>query len=326
MRHEDNDERTLIEEQVVGIQGHRGEDDGQEHATTDGDEDENEKMKQSTEIFLRSHWNSVMNNRTDEEDAPAGSLSSSSQWFERVLAHYAEPHRHYHTAEHLKRMFKLFDVYHKQLAHPKVVAMAIFFHDVIYDPRSKDNEAQSVREFESFVQETAGVSSFLSEKETELVKIFIMATVKHENSLVRTKVGEEQENEDDRIVRDLSFFLDFDLEILSADLEIYREYAAQIRQEYRHYSDQEFARGRIQVLQNFLEKRRSLFFTEPFRNSGASLLHLQAWSESRRKGVEATATTSCEERARDNLQTEIEELQNRLSDCLASDDKSRQGK
>src|SRR6266545_4870561 len=55
-----------------------------------------------------------------------------------LLARWSEPHRHYHTLDHLAAVLSI--VY---ITGP--VALAAWFHDAVYDPRRDDNEEASAR-------------------------------------------------------------------------------------------------------------------------------------------------------------------------------------
>src|ERR1044071_4041087 len=58
---------------------------------------------------------------------------------------YAEPHRAYHTAEHIAEVLRWFDWAAERTGwhDPVDVYLAIVFHDAIYDPLAVDNEARS---------------------------------------------------------------------------------------------------------------------------------------------------------------------------------------
>jgi len=69
-----------------------------------------------------------------------------------------------------------------------------------------------------------------------------------------------------RILENMSLtelLLDFDLAILGTSKVEYDIYAEQIRREYSHYTEEEYCRGRIAVLQRFL-KRERLYFTDQY--------------------------------------------------------------
>src|SRR5439155_22696514 len=63
--------------------------------------------------------------------------------FDRLVAAYAEPHRCYHTLEHLSEVFKVAGKLADVATDPAAVQLAIWFHDGVYDPRAKDNEERS---------------------------------------------------------------------------------------------------------------------------------------------------------------------------------------
>jgi len=69
-----------------------------------------------------------------------------------------------------------------------------------------------------------------------------------------------------RVVENTSLtelFLDFDLAILGTSKAEYDMYAEQIRREYSHYTEEEYCRGRIAVLQRFSNRKR-LYFTDQY--------------------------------------------------------------
>lgn len=65
--------------------------------------------------------------------------------YQRLLSAYAEPHRHYHSLQHLGECLTHFQAVRHLAAHPGEVALALSFHDAVYDPKGKDNEALSAR-------------------------------------------------------------------------------------------------------------------------------------------------------------------------------------
>ncbi|HVL11359.1 MAG TPA: hypothetical protein VM529_02255, partial [Gemmata sp.] len=63
--------------------------------------------------------------------------------FDALVAAYSAPGRHHHTLEHLAEMFRVAGRLAPQTDDPAAVQLAIWFHDAVYDPRAKDNEARS---------------------------------------------------------------------------------------------------------------------------------------------------------------------------------------
>src|SRR5688572_14197315 len=77
--------------------------------------------------------------------------------FAALTARYAETHRHYHTTQHIGECLAHFDGARAECTHEAEVELALWFHDAIYEPRAKDNEAQSAAWAVRVMQE-AGLS------------------------------------------------------------------------------------------------------------------------------------------------------------------------
>ena len=60
-----------------------------------------------------------------------------------LLQSYSEPQRHYHTLQHLGEAMGLLQPALGLAAHPGEVALALWFHDAVYETQAKDNEARS---------------------------------------------------------------------------------------------------------------------------------------------------------------------------------------
>ena len=65
--------------------------------------------------------------------------------YQDLVARYREPHRRYHTLQHLEECFARFDELRALAEHPRDVELAIWFHDAIYDTRRSDNDASADR-------------------------------------------------------------------------------------------------------------------------------------------------------------------------------------
>ena len=83
--------------------------------------------------FNRRRWNNLC--------AAAGVTPTVA--FDDLLTHYSEPHRAYHDANHIDECLAEFDSAKSEALNPNSVEFAIWFHDVIYNPRATDNEEQS---------------------------------------------------------------------------------------------------------------------------------------------------------------------------------------
>ena len=156
--------------------------------------------------------------------------------FDRLVAAYSEPHRHYHTLEHLTEMFKVAGKLGDIATDPTAVHLAIWFHDAVYDPKAKDNEARSA---EMAVDQLR--SLHLSDETLYRVGRLIRATA-------HTPL--------DDIDADTAVLLDADLAILSADPKRYARYAADVRKEYAWVPEDAYREGRAAVLTGFLDRPR----------------------------------------------------------------------
>lgn len=177
--------------------------------------------------------------------ASLGAASDGQALGERLLAAWSEPHRHYHTLQHLAECLALLDQHRGLAERPAEVAMALWFHDAIYAPRARDNEAQSaawaVRELRA-----AGVAADAIARIEALI-------------LVTAHTGVP-------VGADAELLVDIDLAILGAEAPRYAEYDRQVRAEYRWVPGFLYRRGRRQVLANFAA-RRPLYRTPALRDA-----------------------------------------------------------
>lgn len=125
------------------------------------------------------------------------------------------------------------------------VALAIWFHDAIYDTTQHNNEEQSALLCEQTLQ-----SWFCPPALIDSVTSKIRATQRHEWT-----DGDP----------DTAVFLDLDLSILAAPEAAYQRYARQIEQEYAWVPAQAYCLGRTRVLRSFLG-RVPLYFTPSLRD------------------------------------------------------------
>ena len=165
-----------------------------------------------------------------------------------VLNAYAQPQRHYHTVQHLQECLQWWQRCQEQMRHPAEVALALFYHDIVYEPKRSDNELQSANTM------LAQLQPYLPSDSTERIYRWILATAHH-----GTQPYMNQEDD-----QDLKWVLDIDLGILSADAERFQEYERQIRMEYRHVPLLIYRCKRRQILRDFAQTEY-LYHTDYFR-------------------------------------------------------------
>lgn len=165
--------------------------------------------------------------------------------FQELIQHYSESERAYHNLDHIAQLLQTAETFKARLLDYNAVRLAIWFHDVIYNPLANDNEAES-----ALFAEKRLARLLLDDVKIEKIKNLILATVHH------TQLPPEGDS-------DSAFFLDFDLMILGSDLETYKTYTKQIRKEYQAIPDLLYKPGRKRILQRFYDSKR-LFKTEEF--------------------------------------------------------------
>jgi len=152
--------------------------------------------------------------------------------FDKLVAAYSAPGRHYHTVQHLENLFAQVAAFPQQDA--VVVGLAIWYHDAVYEALRGDNEAKSAEWALTFLAETS-----LEPARRTRVADLIRRTADHT----------QPQPPDDA---DLLLFLDADLSILGAPEATYWDYARQVRREYRLVPDLLYRPGRRKVLAKLL--------------------------------------------------------------------------
>ena len=163
--------------------------------------------------------------------------------FDRLRAHYAEPHRAYHTARHIDECLAQLDLVRGLCERPAEVELALWFHDAIYDTQAGDSELRSA-EWAVAELRAAGASPAVSDS----VRALILVT-RHD----AVPSGD-----------DAQLLTDIDLAILGATRERFLEYEDQVRSEYAWVPGDIFRRERAKLLRRFLA-RPSIYTTRFFR-------------------------------------------------------------
>ncbi len=147
---------------------------------------------------------------------------------------YQEPHRHYHSLEHIAAMLhagRTFPLDDEQ-------TMAVWFHDAIYDARSKTNEEDSA----ALAGDRLRTAGWPLER-IQRVQGIVLDTKRH---LPKTPAA--------------AAVLDLDLMSLALPWPEFARNTEAIRREYAHVPDADFAAGRRAFFATMLQRER-LFFT-----------------------------------------------------------------
>jgi pantetheine-phosphate adenylyltransferase len=140
-----------------------------------------------------------------------------------ILDHYREPHRFYHTIEHLDDLCTQFE--EQGYGDNDVLLLATIFHDIIYDPKSPTNEEDSARYFNEIFTGDLRIKN-------EVTGI-ILDTKTHKPQSELSKV-----------------FCDADLNILQQPFAKLLEYEHQIFKEFQFVDYAIYCEKRIEVLKH----------------------------------------------------------------------------
>ena len=155
-----------------------------------------------------------------------GASSDAGPVLARLFEAYRQPHRHYHTLEHIEHTLTWLDWAYSYAEEPHEIALALWFHDYAYDPRRLDNEAVSSQ---SARQELLGAG--VAEARVARIVAMILATRGHE-----ARRGDQ------------ALLIDIDLAILGASEERFARFEREVREEYRMFDELSYARGRAHAL------------------------------------------------------------------------------
>ena len=167
--------------------------------------------------------------------------------YERLDAAYRAESRHYHNLRHIEKCLETYLWLEEDLdtVTSSKVALALVYHDVVYDPRSKGNEAASaaMARRELAPLEVEGLDE---------IERLILLTRDH-----RVSVGDVAG----------ALVVDADLAVLQAPAAEYGAYAAAIRREYAFVPEEEYRVGRARVLERLMGGR---LFVSPLLDEAAA--------------------------------------------------------
>ena len=152
-----------------------------------------------------------------------------------LLARYSEPHRHYHTLQHLDACLRHCVLLCAQADHPHEITLALWFHDAIYDIGAPDNELRSA-DWARDALLHAGADARAAQRVHDLI-----AATRHDTAPQS---------------RDQEILLDADLAILGASSAVFDAYEQQIHAEYHAVPQATRRVTRRRILQGFLDRPR----------------------------------------------------------------------
>ncbi len=171
-----------------------------------------------------------------------GAADASAAIHQRLVNAYNEPQRRYHTLAHIDHCLSLFDQCKSLATNPDALEIAVWFHDVIFTPGKRNNEARSA---ELYQELSAGVHDV---EFRELVGRLIMATLHDGSSLDDSDAG---------------YMVDIDLSSFGLPWEDFMRDGQHLREENAQLSDAEYYR-RQGDFQSCLLARPRFYVTDFF--------------------------------------------------------------
>lgn len=156
--------------------------------------------------------------------------------FVDLARRYQEPGRHYHTLRHIAEVsaaLRVLIAAERRAPGEATIAacvLAVYFHDAVLDPRAVGNEQRSA-ELAVAVLDRLGCPASVG----PAVARIILATATHQS-----------------VARDEALVNDADLRVLARRPATYDGYVRRVRREYGWLDEEQWRRGRAQVLRGLL--------------------------------------------------------------------------
>lgn len=157
----------------------------------------------------------------------------AKSWFDRLERCYSEPHRRYHTFQHLEECLEELDEIEGEEERLALIEVALWFHDAVCQPGAATNAALSASLAREFLLECQA-----SESVMEFVRDMIMATKDHRAM-------------DDP---DAAIMIALDLNIFARSPQRFAAYEKQVREECAAVPEEIYRSQRLAWLQGFLDR------------------------------------------------------------------------
>lgn len=183
---------------------------------------------------LHSRWDALLR--------PLGTPATRHHEFEQVIRHYREPHRGYHGLAHIADCLHHFDGVRNLTADPNAIEAAIWFHDVIFDPRGSDNEGASAK----YADDSLALLDAEEPHRSEVRRLILF-----------TRHADPPTDMDGQLM------VDIDLSSLGAAAAVFDKNGRSIRQEFAHVDEGAYRASRAAILHKFAARQR-IYLTEHF--------------------------------------------------------------
>lgn len=172
--------------------------------------------------------------------APAADPAAVRRAGGNLMARWAEPHRRYHTSQHLTEMLSALDTLGAAAGLDSrslsVARVAAWLHDAVYDVHAAPGGSERASaDLARDVLTSLGVG----DEDVRLVEDLILLTIEHDTGLPGPLADA---------------FTDADLAILAARADRFDEYCIQVRGEYAHVPEAAYATARSAILTALVDR------------------------------------------------------------------------
>lgn len=171
---------------------------------------------------------------------PTGDSAAAEGAGESLLGRWTEPHRHYHTSQHLTEMLHAIDELSSGVGiserEQQLAVVAAWLHDAVYDVKSPPGDSE--RESADLARNLLSALGF-EQSDRVTVERLILLTIEHDAQW------------DSRVA---DIFSDADLAILAATPERFDEYCGQVRAEYAHVPEAAYNLARSAILRALVDR------------------------------------------------------------------------
>lgn len=152
--------------------------------------------------------------------------------FKRLRSAYKGPGRHYHTFKHIADCIRFVNRHYGSGFDASLVKFALFFHDVVYDVKRKDNEELSALQWESYAKKSSIYRRIHGKYKlvADLIRMTAQHSVPEGSSLLYKMMS------------------DADMHIFLCPDHHYLEYANNVWKEYSVFGREGYLTGRLAFL------------------------------------------------------------------------------
>lgn len=172
-----------------------------------------------------------------------GVKDNAAAVFDQLDSGYGDESRAYHTRRHITHCLNRFDMAAHMIADADAVELAIWFHDVIYEPGAGDNELRSAELFRDLAAD-----KFDQERIDKVFQLVLDTVHRHAPKSLEGR-----------------YLADIDLSSFGLPWHEFRADSDAVREEFPHIPDAEFFKGQIGFLEGLLA-RPFFYYTIFFRH------------------------------------------------------------